>query len=229
MNRRTAIIGFAAAGALLAIWFFLLWGPQGGELEKAGDREDAAASENQELELRLARLRASQERAPSLQAELAELRAAVPDGPDLAQFILDAHTIAEQSGVEFTSITQTPPAPSTTGGPPSIALTINVSGGYFEVLDYLDRLDSLGRIVVIDGLTLTPSAEGGPLQVGAAITARMFTTTADVAAPPAPVVSTSPTTSTTVAPSADGSTTTSTPTTAPGATAAPSTTGGSGG
>ena len=226
MNRRTVIIGFAAAGALLAIWFFLLWGPQGGELEKAGDREDAAAAKNQELELRLARLRASQERAPSLQAELAELRAAVPDGPDLAQFILDAHTIAEESGVEFTSINQTPPAPSTTGGPPSIALTISVSGGYFEVLDYLDRLDSLGRIVVIDGLTLSPSAEGGLLQVGASITARMFTTSANVAAPPAPVVSTSPTTTT---PPADGATTTSPSTTAPGATAAPSTTGGSGG
>jgi Tfp pilus assembly protein PilO len=228
MNRRTAIIGFAAAGFLLAIWFFLLWGPQGGELEKAKDREDVAASENQELELRLARLRASQEKAPSLQAELAELRAAVPDGPDLAQFILDAHTIAEESGVEFTSINQTPPAPSTTGGPPSIALTISVSGGYFEVLDYLDRLDSLGRIVVIDGLTLSPADQNGLLQVGASITARMFTTGTDAAAvpAPAPVVSTQPTTTTT-APPTDGST--STTTTAPGATAAPTTTGGTGG
>ena len=228
MKRRTLLIALGAAGGLLALWFVLLWGPQGGELDKAADREDAADTTNQELELRLARLRESQERAPSLQAELAELRAAVPDGPDLAQFILDAHTIAEESGVEFTSINQTPPAPSTTGGPPSIALTINVMGGYFEVLDYLDRLDSLGRIVVIDGLTLSPSTERGLLQVGAAITARMFTTTADVAAAPAPVVSTSPTTTTT-APAGVGSTTTSSSTTAPGATASPTTTGGSGG
>lgn len=226
MNRRTAIIGFVAAGVLLAIWFFLLWGPQGGELEKASDREEAAEAANQQLELRVARLLATQERAPSLQAELTELRAAVPDGPDLAQFILDAHTIAEESGVAFISITQAPPVPSVTGGPASIALTLNINGGYFEVLDYLDRFEALSRIVVIDSINLSPGrVDGGLVEIGVNITARMFTTNAEVAATPTPttpVVSTA--TTTTTAPS--GATTTSA---APTTDTTPTTTGATGG
>jgi hypothetical protein len=38
----------------------------------------------------------------------------------------------------------------------------HVDGGYFQVLDYLNRLEAMDRIVVVDTLSLAPSgAEDG--------------------------------------------------------------------
>jgi Tfp pilus assembly protein PilO len=209
VNRRLVLIGFGAAGALLVLWFLLLWGPQGGRLEDAKERRETAEDENGTLEARLARLQEAQDRAPQLLADLERLRSAVPDDPALAQFILDANEIADSAGVDFLSIAPGPPSPSQTGGPPVVALQITVNGGYFEVLDYLDRLDSLSRIVVIDSLTLTPAAEAGLLNISVQLGARMFTSsllpTAEAATAPTTtattvaVSSTSPSTTTTTA------------------------------
>lgn len=200
MSRRLALIGFGAAGVLLVLWFLLLWGPQGGRLDDAKARRAAAENQNGTLEVRLARLQEAQERAPQLLADLERLRAAVPDDPALAQFILDANTIAEDAGVEFLSIAPGVPSPSLTGGPPVVNLQIAVNGGYFQVLDYLDRLDALSRVVVVDSLTLTPATEEGEVNIGVQLSARMFTSallpTAEV---PATDPSATSTTTTTVA------------------------------
>ncbi|MEA3020026.1 MAG: Pilus assembly protein PilO, partial [Actinomycetota bacterium] len=56
-----------------------------------------------------------------------------------------------------------------------------VSGGYFEVLDYLDRLNALPRIVVVDSLGLTTGDAGKTITVS--VTARMFSMTAPQVAP----------------------------------------------
>jgi Tfp pilus assembly protein PilO len=89
-------------------------------------------------------------------------------------------------------------------GLPQVGLAISVNGDYFSVLDYLDRLDHLSRIVVIDQLSLTPGDAGpakGP-QLAVSITGRMFSTTAPQIAP----------VTTTTVPAAGGSTTTTAPT-----------------
>lgn len=211
MNRRTVAVAFGAALLLLVVWFVFLWGPQGGKLSDAEERRDAAEAQNGALEVRLARLRDAQDRAPDLLADLDELRAAVPDEPDLAQFILDANEIATTAGVEFLSIAPGVPTANEAGGPPVITLSINVTGGYFEVLDYLTRLDGLARIVVVDSLSLTPtSGEGGLQEIAVAITARMFTQTLPA----------------TAAPVADGAATETTDTTAAGETTTTESTGG---
>lgn len=193
MNRRAALITGGTALGLLALWFVLLWGPQGGRLSDAQARLDAAESRNDELELRLGRLQAAQEGAPARMAELEALRRAVPDDPELAQFILDANQAASESGVDFLSISPNEPAVGVGGLPPVIALSISVTGGYFEVLDYLGRVDDLPRIVVIDSINLAPGGGDGALQeLTVSITGRMFATAAPQLAPTATTVPTPP-------------------------------------
>lgn len=58
--------------------------------------------------------------------------------------------------------------------PAEIRLTLQIRGGYFQVLDFLNRLDDLSRLVVNDSLTVT-SDESARLTVG--LTSRMFTRT----------------------------------------------------
>ena len=180
MTRRSALIAVGACLALLLAWYFLLWSPKGRDLAAASERIETAENLGDELEVRLARLQSSKERAPQLAATYDRLRTAVPDSPGLAQFILDANDAATKAGVDFLSITPSPPAPSTTPGVATeIKLALTVEGGYFQTLTYLDHLLELPRIVVLDNVQVTPKGEGGDLVIS--LLGRMFS---QVPAPP---------------------------------------------
>ena len=198
MSRRTLMIGGAAALGVFVLWFVLLWSPQGSKVSKAKDRRVQAESEQQELQLRIARLRSLQQEEPQKRAQLEALRVAIPDEPNLAQFILDANTAANVSGIQFLSISPSPPsaetgpagaapapttpaAPGAGARPATINLQLSVSGGYFQVVDFVNRLNGLPRLVVIDSLGLTGSAQASPTgstDLTVAITARMFVSAA---------------------------------------------------
>src|SRR5205823_1734241 len=123
------------------------------------------------LQDQLTRLRASKRDEPLKRSQLETLRVAVPDDPNLAQFILDANDAASRSGIEFLSITPSPPAPPTAtpaaaatpapgtttatstpgatapgvsagagAAPVPVRLSLSITGGYFQVLDFVNRL-----------------------------------------------------------------------------------------
>jgi Tfp pilus assembly protein PilO len=186
------LIGIAAALAVLVLWFLFLWSPQGSKLSDAEDRTDAAESEQQELQARIDRLQSLQQDEPQKRAQLENLRVAIPDEPNLAQFILDANAAANASGINFLSISPSPPvavsgpgaapSPTTPGAPAAgtapavINLQMSVSGGYFQVVDFINRLNGLPRLVVIDTLTLATGgqATAGATTLSVSISARMF-------------------------------------------------------
>ncbi|MCU1449753.1 MAG: Tfp pilus assembly protein PilO [Acidimicrobiales bacterium] len=200
MNRRL-LIPVVAGVVVVALWFVALWGPQGSALSAAKKRAADAVAKRETLRDQLTRLQQSRRDQPLKQAQLETLRVAIPDDPNLAQFILDANDAASRSGIDFLSITPTPPSattsagstatttPGVTGGPggppPAIRLAMSISGGYFQVLDFVNRVDRLPRIVVVDALSAaggatTGGASTGQLQV--TLQARMFTTTAKAVA-----------------------------------------------
>jgi Tfp pilus assembly protein PilO len=184
MSRRTLLGAGAALVVVVLTWYMLLWGPQKGRADDADARREVAAGTNMQLEANVARLQAGQAALPGLEADLGTLRTAVPDTPNLAQFILDANDAAMASGVDFLSIAPTPPTENADPLlPPAVGLNISVNGGYFQVRDYLNRLNDLPRLVVVDTVALTPSETAtGTQRLAAGLTARMFTTTVPVTA-----------------------------------------------
>ena len=222
MNRRVAGVA-AAAVAVVALWYLLLWSPRAKAVTEAREKADAAEREQSELAARIPRLKAAQRDEPRTRAQLEALRTAIPDEANLAQFILDANEAAVRSGVDFVSIAPSLPAPAgatapgagapsptpaapppagtapTPGGgalPAQVALAVQVGGGYFQVLDFLNRLNELSRLVVTDGLNIA-SDERARLTVG--LTARMFVrsvhaipTPAAAPTPPAPAPAAQP-------------------------------------
>ena len=186
------LIGVAAALGVLVFWFIFLWSPQGSKISKANERKKTAESDQAGLQLQIARLKSLQQQEPQKRAQLENLRVAIPDEPNLAQFILDANTAANVSGIQFLSISPSPPAaatgpggsasapaPSTTpgaGAPPAVInLQLSISGGYFQVVDFVNRLNGLPRLVVIDSLGLTAGAQAtGSTGLTVSISARMF-------------------------------------------------------
>jgi len=226
VNRRALIIAAVAAVLVVVVWYVALWSPRSSDLDEARDRKEAAEQQNRDLETRIDRLRAEQRREPELRAAAEKLRTAIPDQPNLAQFILDANDAAVRAGIDFISIAPSPPAAPTAAAttattfagaaatgerPAEIALALQIQGGYFQVIDFLNRLNDLSRIVVLDGVNLSADTSA---RLSASLTARMFVQPEAVVVPGA-------VTTTTTAPG--GSTTTTVPggattTTVPGAT-----------
>jgi Tfp pilus assembly protein PilO len=234
VSRRALLAGLSGAVVVVLAWWFLLWSPQRSRISDARDRRRAAEEQAASLELQLRRLRDLQAREAVVRSRLERLRVAIPDQPNLAQFILAANEAAERAGIEFLSITPTPPAAPAAaargqqaegGGPPAeIRLSMTITGGYFQVLDFVNRLDDLPRLVVIDSINVS-GGEGGQLNVS--LQARMF-----VGVPPAEPGATTTTTATTAAaPTTTTAVTTAPPaatTTTAGAPVAPTTTAGAG-
>jgi Tfp pilus assembly protein PilO len=186
MNRRLLIpIGIGVAVVIL--WFVALYGPQSSALSKARKRANDAAQQTATLRDQLNRLQQAQQSQPLKQSQLETLRVAIPDTPNLAQFILDANDAASRAGIDFLSITPTPPSSSSQGAttptpagggggaaPVPIRVAMTASGGYFQVLDFVNRLNSLPRIVVVDSLQM--SAAGSAAALTVSLAERIFTT-----------------------------------------------------
>lgn len=242
MTRRTVFIAGAVAGLVLVMWYFLLWSPRKADLSKAKDQREKAEVLRSELTTRVQRLRAAQKDEPMKRAQVEALRTTIPDEPNLAAFILDTNDAASKSGIDFISVAPSEPtsaappavapaatataasvgtsaagtaeAPATAPLPAEIKLQLQITGGYFQVLDFLNRVNEMPRLVVTDGLNVT-AGEKGKLTV--AVSARMFVRSV----PPDFGGVVAVTTPTTAAPNAAVSTPPAASTTPPTATAAP--------
>ena len=231
--KRTTLIACVAGGVvLILLWYFLLFSPTSSDLSSTRDDVSEIDSQNQELQNTIRRLKELSRNSVEQQAQLRTLRAAIPTTPDLGEFILQANEIASTSGIDWLSIAPTPPAASGGSGPTStIALSIQVDGQFSAVLDYLNRLEDLERLVVVDGINVTVGggAEGASGASGSAgsgasvttgapdlsvtITGRMFTDAQPTAA-----------SGSTGTPSTPGGTTSTTVPGAPSSSTVPSTT-----
>ena len=59
--------------------------------------------------------------------------------------------------MKWASVSPTEPAP--TGTSETIALSISVSGDYYQVLDYINQLENMPRLVVVDQISLTSATD----------------------------------------------------------------------
>lgn len=188
MTRGRTILAVAVAALATLVWYVALFGPASSQRERLGEQVSAAEGQEEELRSTMVRLRRLEGGGGAQQrAQLERLRRLVPPQPDVAGFILAANHVAVGSGVDWISIAPAAPVAGEGGGPSAIGVSIAVNGGFFTVVDYLRRLEGLERLVVVDSLQLSPGGQaGGPLQLSATISARIFTTAAAALPPGSP-------------------------------------------
>lgn len=183
-KKMVAIAVLATLGALA--WYMALFSPARSERAHLRGKITTAEGTEQELHSTRLRLRAVEAGRGAQQAQLERLRRLIPAQPDVAGFILGANDAAIRAGVDWVSVAPASPVADDAGGPSSIGVSIAVNGEFFALVEYLRRLESLGRLVVVDSLQLAPGGQaGGGLRLGATLSARIFTTagTVPVAAP----------------------------------------------
>lgn len=184
MTRNRLIL--AAAGILIVAvaWYFVLIAPKADQLSTAKKDLSDARSQQQSLAATLKRLQDLDRERPARQAQLQRLAAAIPAEPDLAGFLLSANDLAIKANVDWVSIAPAPPSAAAAGLPSQVSMQIQIQGGFFQVLDYLNRIENLPRIVVVDSVQVSASQGGDSASpvLTLALSARMFTTAAATAA-----------------------------------------------
>lgn len=143
MTRVQIILAALGAVLLVVLFWLLLWSPQQEELESVrGQIEDAQAQQSQLAAERDA-LRAVREEAPGVEAELAAASAVVPPDPALPSALRQLQSAADEAGVVLQTVS--PARPSQVDGADQGVSRINVSaqvsGTYFQLVDFLRRIE----------------------------------------------------------------------------------------
>jgi Tfp pilus assembly protein PilO len=195
MKARAVALGVLVTVVVLLVWNLLIFAPKGRSLSSAKKDTQAAQQTGATLQATLTRLEDISKNGPAIAAQLDKLSAAVPAAPDLDGFILSANQIAVTSGIDWLAVSPTV-AQAGNNGVSTIPLGIQIKGGFFQVLDYLNRFEDMGRLVIIDGINITnaqsSASSSGPPVLSVTLTARMFTRAA-----PAPVAGSAPATGST--------------------------------
>lgn len=157
MSRNPLIAAVIAGLAVLLFWVLVL-GPRGAEVERLQGEILAAEGELSSMNAQLAALRSVD--LPALQAELANYRNKIPVTPDesgIIESILGAARVAGVSvdGIQFG-------APGASGAAPVslIGLSFTARGQYFDLSRFLFELENLDRLSYVRSISISP-AEGG--------------------------------------------------------------------
>lgn len=187
MNRRNInlLVFVLAIVAVTALYFLLIFRPQSNKIQDARDRADSEEQRVRQLELELNRLLALQKDAPALREQAAKFESAMPSDPRLADFILQVQEAANASGIEWVSVSPTPPVAGTVTTVSNITMQMAVNGGYFQVQDFIVRLENLKRAVKVNTLNLG-AGPGGLPNLTATLGMQMYVSTpaATTATPP---------------------------------------------
>jgi Tfp pilus assembly protein PilO len=182
VSRRVILIAVAAAVVVSGIWYMTLWSPQQNALGAAHQRTTAAEQQASDLGLKVHGLEVARKDMPAKQAQLDILRAAIPDQPQLDQMIATVNNAAIASGVDLTALAPAQPPvtggpganpPRVVGGPTELNLSMSISGTYFQLTDFVNRLNAAPRLVVVDTLSLAGTADKSA-KMSSALSAKMF-------------------------------------------------------
>lgn len=185
--------------AVMAAGWFLLISPKRAEAADVRAEAEQARTEAALLQTELAMLKAQAKTLPQVQARLAAVAAKIPDNPALPALIRALSKAADDAGVELVSLAPGAPAPVLAAAPTAqvtptagavgapvagaapaaasaaagtlnaIPLTLNVVGGYFQIEQFFDRVESLTRAMKVNGFTLAPGSNPVKKTVGAVV------------------------------------------------------------
>lgn len=183
-QRVVIVIGAVVAVVLVAAWVLLLYKPASDKLAGVQRQVEAEKAQETTLAAQLVKLKDLKEQEPQIDAELSRVKSLVPDAPDLSTYIREANRIATESGIDWLRVSAADP--QTAGDITTVALDLELTGKYFNVVDYLTRVQELSRAVRFDSLQMSAitgedGASGGGVSVK--LSGRMFSSGGGAPAP----------------------------------------------
>jgi Tfp pilus assembly protein PilO len=179
-RRRELIVSVVLVVLVVAGLWAVLVRPKGGQAAAAQADERQAAARAETLRGQISALEQARSEAASLRARAREARDLFPAKPDLPDLTTALQKVAEQAGVDLLSIQPSSPGASTDSPElAAVAATVSVTGGYFEIEDFLSRLENLvkspdpashipPRSVLVRSVSINSSSSGSSGSSGTA-------------------------------------------------------------
>ncbi|MDI6689408.1 MAG: type 4a pilus biogenesis protein PilO [Actinomycetota bacterium] len=150
-SRITAVGIFAI---LLVVAFFLLaWLPQQNRKAQIRKQMEEERKRQETAKSTLSRLKAAKEESAQIESKLLSLSKRIPKEPELPSLIIELQDIATQAGIDFISIKPSVLSPKESFS--EIPLSINITGGFFDVVDFLYRLEGLPREIKVNVVSIS--------------------------------------------------------------------------
>jgi type IV pilus assembly protein PilO len=163
---------------LMVAGWFLLISPRQAQASELREENVSAQENNDLLELKIAQLKAQSATLSEAEAELATIQRQMPDSAQMPQLVRDVNRIADETGVELTSVApgqatalseessttqDSSGSATTTSKVVQIPLSIVVEGDYFQVVAYLQKLQTqLNRVILVTGIAITEADTSEP-------------------------------------------------------------------
>ena len=166
-GKEVYIITAVVAVVLIVAWYFLLFSPTRTELSDLDSQVQAQQAALATAKQEVVRLEAYKKTAPQSRAEIVRLGKMLPMSEGIPSLIIELTRTTEASGVALNSITRGATLLGTPFGLQSV--TLQVTGRFFDVEDFLYRLESYvafrnasfrvtGRLLEVRTLTIAGGA-----------------------------------------------------------------------
>ncbi len=196
-TRKWSAVAVVLIAAIFAAGWFLLVSPKRTEAADLQAKTVSQEGTNTSLEQKLQQLKAQQADLPQKRARLAAITTKIPGNPALPSLIRDLTAAGRKIGVSIDSmapsaplavtaaapgVVAAAPAPAAAGGTADalfqVPLTLKVTGSYFELEQYVSKLEGLKRSFLVTGFNLgQASVSGAPEEaLTITLTGRVFLT-----------------------------------------------------
>ncbi len=166
-GKEVYIITAVVAVVLIVAWYFLLLSPTRTKLSDLDSQIEAGQVALTTAKEEVARLESYKKTAPQSRAEIVRLGKMLPQSEGIPSLIIELTRTADASGVDLDSITRGATATGTPFGLQSVSL--QVTGRFFDVEDFLYRLESYvafrnasfrvtGRLLAVKTMTIAAGA-----------------------------------------------------------------------
>lgn len=174
---RRYVVAAGITVAVIVLFVLFLIKPKLGDIGEVRDQIESQRSQNQSLQIRLRQLQQAAQNAPATTARLALFDRLLPPTPDLPSLIRQLQAAATASGMDLVSIAPSPPQTLTGAtGVQTVAVNLQVRGGFFRLESFLARLEDLQRVMEVTSLAIAPEADPatGLQTLTSTITTRMY-------------------------------------------------------
>ncbi len=152
---RFAIAGIGLVVIVFLAWFLLL-DPLRGDIRATSETIEAEQIKLATAQTKLAQAEVTRAEGRQNQARLLELAKMVPSSAEMPSLLLQIQDLADQSGIEFISVT--PGQPSQAEGFQVLPLSLEFTGTFFDLSDFVFRAEQLvaapGRLLALKQLDL---------------------------------------------------------------------------
>lgn len=141
-TRILALVSGLVALLLCAGFFLLVYQPKSDEVVELEEQAATLQAQQAQLASQISRLKQIRREAPDIEAQLAAAEAVIPRSAALPVFVRQMQQAADDSGVTLLSLSPGQPAAVTeAAGLATISVSASVTGGYYQLVDFLRRLE----------------------------------------------------------------------------------------